>query len=278
MAKLMVIPNSKNIKNMINYVDAFLVGIDGLSVNVNVFYNFDELRKLSEILKSDGKELFVALNKNMHNYDLEYLKKALIFIDSLDVKGIFYYDLAVLNIHKKLKLKTDLVWSQEHMTTNFSTCNFYANNGVKYVYLSAEITLEEIKNIEKNTSLSIIVPIFGYLPMFCSKRPLLDNYKEYFRINDKSNFYYLEKEGNRYPIISDSNGTVVYSSYILDGLEEMKELDVSYVTLNQFMIEESIFLEVLKNLKSNVKQKYTLNTKKGFLYNETIYKVKKNEK
>ncbi len=284
MSKIMILPTKQNIDNVIKYSDAILVGLENLSVNMPDVYTINEIKELCD--KYQEKDIFVALNKNMHTKDLDALKSALTELDNLNLKGIFYYDISVVQYRNELKLKTPLVWSQEHLTTNYATMNYWNSKNIEYAYVSSEITLDEIETIKKESSMKLIVPIFGYLPMFVSKRNLVNNYKEYFNIEDNSKIYEIEKEDRKYPIDNNNLGTVVYSSAILNGLEEFERLeniDVSYVTLNSYRIPEDKFIEVAKlfskrEYKNTDIDKMFDNTDKGFLYKETIYRVKKNEK
>lgn len=278
MPKIIILPTKENLEQTINYCDAILVGVEGLSVNMPDTFTLDEIKSLS-----NKKEIFVALNKNMHTKDLEILKNTLLFLDELPILGIFYYDISVVQLKKELNLKTPLVWSQEHLTTNYLTMNYWNSNDVKYAYVSSEITLEEINDISKNTNMELIVPAFGYLPMFVSKRNLVNNYKEYFNIDDNSSKYEIEKEDRKYPIENNQYGTVVYSSNILNALLESKNMNVSYITLNSYRIPNEKFIEVTKlfynkEYESTKIDELFSNTDKGFLYKETIYRVKKNEK
>lgn len=272
--KKLIFPNNKNIEDLISISDAFLFGIKGYSVNFPCDLTIEELKEINELLNENDKELFISLNKNMINSDIEELKKLLKEIDELNIKGIFYADTCFINLKKELNLKTDLVWSNEHLTTNYSTINFWLDYGVKYTYLSCEITKEEIKKISKNTDSKLIVPIFGHLPMFVSFRHAVKNYLDYFNLKSDTEINYLEKENKKYPILDNELGTVVYSSYILDGYEELQELDVDYATFNEFNIDRDTFIKVLNRYDGKTKD-YNLNTDKGFLYKETVYKVKK---
>lgn len=285
MAKIITIPTNDNLPILCSYSDAVLLGIKDMSTNLPNSYTVDEIKGIIDTYKD--LEFFVALNKNMHSKDLDILKNMLIEIDKLNIAGVFYYDIAVLGYHKELELKTPLVWSQEHLTTNYATMNYWREEGVTYTYVSSEITLDEILDIKKKTDMNLIVPIFGYLPMFVSKRNLVKNYLEYFDLNKESKVYSLHKENKYYPIDNTELGTVVYSSHILNGLREFKLLEeagVSYVTLNSYRIDDLKFREVLKLYRD---RKYEMddvienmfpNIDKGFLYKETIYRVKKNEK
>ena len=282
--KKLIIPNSfKQIKDLKDLYDGVIVGLDKLCMNMPTSFNYDKIVEIINFIKENKKEVFIALNKNIFNKELDYLKEVLIKLDELNVDGILYYDIAIVNLKKKLNLRTPLVWNQEHLTTNYLTSNFWYEYGSKYVYLSNEITLDEINEIKKNTKCKTIVTLFGYLPMFVSRRHLVKNYLDTFNIKDNSNINYLYKEDKYYRIIDTEDGTIAYSSHILNGIEEMLKIDTDYVVLNSFSINDDTFREVLKMFnsvnKSNVLEyneriNSLLETNKGFLYSETIYKVK----
>lgn len=286
MTKIMVMPTRENMKDVLQYSDAILVGLKDMSVNMPDYFTLDEIKKIKNICKEKNIEVFVALNKNMHTKDLEPLNNILSTIDNLDINGIFYYDISLVQYKEELKFNTPLVWSQEHLTTNYATMNYWYSKGIKYTYVSSEITLDEIEMINKESNMNLIVPIFGYLPMFVSKRNLVNNYKDYFNLKDESFNYELEKEDRKYPIDNNDLGTVVYSSSILNGLlelEKLENLNVSYVTLNSYRIPNDKFIQVAslfskREYRSDKIDNMFSNTDKGFLYKETIYRVKKNEK
>ena len=283
MKKIITIPsNIEEIENTKKQVDGFIIGIKDMSVNANMY--IDDLSILGNI----DKDIFVSINKNMHNKDLSYLKELLIKLNNYNIKGVIYYDVAVLNIYKQLDLNYDLVWAQEHLTTNYNTINYWNSFGVNYTYVSSDITEEEIKEITKNTNSKIIVNLFGYLPMFVSKRNIVKNYLEYFNLSDKNSVNYMTKEGKTYPVIDNNIGTSVYSNNILNGIRTSLNIDVDYIVLNSFKIElnklKSV-IEMFKNVnKNNVLEyeekinKYFQNVDNGFLNTKTIYKVKKDEK
>ncbi len=290
MSKIMIIPqNREMIKKTLDKSDAFLIGIKGLSTNLPSYYNFEEAVEIVNYLNNKNKEVFISLNKNIKNNELDQLEEIMIKLNDLNIQGVFYYDVAVVNIWQKHSFKYDLVWAQEHFVTNYDTCNYYKDLGVNYGLISSEITLEEIIEIIKNSEMKFILPIFGYLPMFASFRHLVNNYLEYFDIGKTSNNYFMEKEGKKYKLIDEDNGTIVYSSNIISGLAEtpiLKEAGLNYFLLNSFGIDEdkffnivTMFNEVNKDNSDELdKQAFEMfgNIDKGFLYKETVYKVKKN--
>ena len=283
MYKILSIPsNIDQIEETKNIVDGFIIGIEDMSVNVNYYIN-----ELS-ILKNIDGDIFIALNKNYHNPDLPKVKETLIKLNDYNIKGVMFYDLAVLNIYNSLSSKYDLVWAQEHLTTNYNTINYYNKFNVNYTYLSSDITEEEINEISKNSKSKLIVNLFGYLPMFVSKRHIIKNYLNYFKLKDNSKINYIEKDNKVYPIIDNNIGTICYSNNILNGIKSSLNIDVDYIVLNSFNIELNKFIEVIKMFKNVSKKNIDEynnkinsmfdNVDEGFLNTKTIYRVKKNEK
>ena len=256
--------------------DGIIVGVKGLSVNMPAYFELEDLKNID-------KEVFVCLNKNMHNSDIKYLKETLIKLNDYNIKGVIFYDLSIPNLAKKLNLNYDLVWSQEHMTTNYNTINFWYDKNIKYTWVSNDITLREMQEIKENTKAKLMVTLFGYLPIFASQRHLVKNYLKTFNLSDNSKINYMEKEGHIYPLI-DNAETIVYTDFILNGLKEKLILNYDYIVLNSFLIEDDKFREVLDifnsvngeniNKKEEKLNKLFDNLKKGFFYNETVYKVK----
>lgn len=288
--KLMIMPNSISmLKQVINKIDAVMIGFDNLSVNMPIYFNYNEFLDIYNTCTQNNVEIFVALNKNMHNKDLELLKNIMFKLDKLNIKGIVYYDIAIVNIKLENNLKTDLVWGQEHLTTNYITANYWHKFGSEYTLVSNEITKAEILEIKEKSLPKLIVTLFGYLPMFVSERHLVKNYLKTFDLNDNSKVNYIEKENSIYPIIDSNEGTIAYSSYILNGIKEapeFKKQKIDYILLNSFLINDSefelvidLFNDVDDDNKEECEQKIDdmFKTDYGFLDKKTIYKVKKND-
>ena len=286
MSKIVVIPNSlDNISNIINSDSYLLLGIDKYSVNtLNI--SFNEIKNILNITNN----VFLSLNKNISNSELLEVEKLLIEISKLDIKGLFYADVAIVNIVNRLKLNINLIWSAEHLTTNYFTINYWYKHNVKSTFLSNEITKEEIVDIVNNTDSKIFVQLFGFIPMYVSKRHAVKNYLNHFKLDLNSSKYYLFKEDKKYSIVDNNEGTMIYSNFIINGLKEYSELKniIDYVIINGYDIDSNKLLSVInifkeinkKNVKEFDNKLLSLfdNLDKGFLYEETIYRVKKNEK
>ena len=239
MKKILIMPSSIEQTNI--KCDGVIIGIKGLSINMPAYFEVKDLKQIK------NKEIFVSLNKNMHNSDLDYLKDVLLELNNYNIKGVLFYDLSIVNLKKKLSLNYDLVWAQEHFTTNYITSNFWYEQGVKYTLISNNITLDEVKEFIDNSKTKLMLTVFGYIPIFVSKRNLVKNYLKTFKLDNKSKIYYLKNEDNLYPIINE-NETVIYSSYILNSLREIIDLEIDYIILNSFKIDN--FEEVVNLFKT----------------------------
>ena len=288
MPKIMVAPNNfADIDKVINSADAIVIGIENLSVNF-LEVKFSDIPNLLEKVHSKSKKIFISINKNMHNHNLDAVEEILKKCDELMVDGIFYCDVAVLNIHKRLTLNIPLIWNAEHLATNYNTINYWAKNGISYAFLSNEITLDEIKEIKKNVTIPLIAQAFGYIPMYVSKRHAIDNYLKHFNLSTSSQEFYIFKEEKKYPILERKDNTEIYSYFILNAIAEYVDSDIDYVLLNGFKIDCEDFVHVIDMFKTVTKENSLdykeridsmfNNTGLGFLYKEAIYQVKKNEK
>lgn len=283
MTKLMVMPSHIDIDDFIDQADAFLFGYQGMSVNFLVTVDLEYIQKLYPKLKAKGKQLFIALNKNFHNKELNALQEIMKILADLKIDGILYYDVAVVQIKKENSIDIPLIWGSEHLTTNYATMNYWNQFGVDAVYVSGEITKKEILEIRNHTKMQMIVPTFGHLPMFVSERHEIKNYLNHFHLKDQSFIYYMEKEGKRYPVIDNEEGTFVYSNFILNGYQEYLELKnarIDYALLNENFIDHDTFLKILDIFReengsdTEIDELCKGNTDKGFLYKETVYQVK----
>lgn len=284
MSKIIVMPSSKEeILDLIDSVDGFIIGLKDMSINMPTYFNLFEIKEINDILKEKNKELFVSLNRNMHNNDLDYLKEVLTEFENIKIDGIFYYDVSLINIKQEMNLRLNLVFSEEHSVTNYATINYWNMMGAEYAYLSNEITLEEIIDIKRNSNSKLFVQVFGYVPIFASERKLITNYLRQFNLESNGNKYYIEKENKKYRILENKYNTEVYSNYVLnaiDEIEKLKEEDIEYLVFNSFDIDKDIFKHIVENINdinSTEVDKMLDNTDKGFLYKETIYKVKNYE-
>lgn len=284
MKKIIKINIKINIDKYVDLVDGFIVGLEKFSVDFDQSFDINEIREMCN--KYACKEIFVSINKNIFNNELTELEKQLLELSKINVK-ILFYDMSILYINNKNDLNLDLVWNQTHMVTNYNTCNYYYNKGVKYALCSGEITLDEIVEINKNTNMKLLVYVLGHQVMSLSRRKLLTNY---YRSIDES-FDGMKKEISEHDkkyIVSETNdGTVIKNGSILNGLCIIPELlkeNIDYIVIDESYIESEIVidgLELINDIINNtdvdekIKQSENIfGNDTSFFFKKTIYKVK----
>ena len=282
--KLLAESSFKNI-SYYDSIDGIILPLEGYSVESTNYFTIDEIE---DIVKNKKCEVFVKLNKNFFNDDIEPLKVILKKLDELKVSGIFFYDLGVLQLHKELNLSVPLIWNQTHMVNNYRTCDYYYEKGVKYALLGKEITLEEIIEIIKKSKITSMVEVVSKPSVAFSYRKLITNYYKDLGKNGTNKLTVKEKVTNtNYNLFEDSNGTSFFMDIITNGTGVIKDLydaGCKYIIMRENGVP--LFDELLKDTKdyisnncndTNYVEKYKrLGDSTNFFFKKTIYKVKKN--
>lgn len=278
MNTIIKINNKENISYYSNNCSGFILGLKDYSTDY-IEYSIQEIEEIVNNYKD--KEIFIAVNKNIFNSELDDLLEKLILLSKLNIKAVLFYDMSVLYLKNKYNIDIDLVWNQTHMVTNYNTCNYYYEKGVKYGFISGEITLDEILEINNKSNMKFMCLIVGHQVMSHSKRKLLTNF---YKSIDKE-FDNVEKNvfdrDERYIVKEDKTGTTFKTGDIVNGiiyLDKLKELD--YVVIDEDFIDKKIILDLLICIeKSDIDKSIELiGNNTSFFNKKTIYKVKKGDK
>ena len=281
MKLLVEVSNKSNL--YLDYVSGIILPLDKYSVESTCFFTMDEIRN---IVSNSKTEVFVKINKNLENDDIEDIKNILIELDSIGVNGVFFYDLAVLELKRELNLKLDLVWNQTHMVNNYETCNYYYSKGCKYALLGKEITLDEIKEIIGKSNITCMVEVVSRPSVAFSKRSLVTNYYKDLGKDSKSEILIHEKvSDDDYRVVENDLGTTFFLNTITNGTSIIKDLfDIgcSYIIFREYGIDN--FSELVRDTMNYINnncidnsyvEKYKkLGDSTNFFFKKTIYKVK----
>ena len=282
--KLLVEPKSKK-ECYLNIVDGIIIGLRGYSVGFPITFTMKEIR---ELVSTTEKEIFVSMNRNFFNSDIPKLEKKLKEFDLLGISGVFFYDLAVLELKKEYSLSLPLIWDQTHMVNNYETCNYYNRNSVSYALLSKEITLEEILEIQKNTSIKLMVEVVSKPRVAFTRRALLTNYYKNMGKKPKRSLSIHENVSSKDFIVEEGlYGTSFLSNTIMNGTVVIKDLyqaNVPYIIMREYGIPsfEELLYDTISYIKDGcrdesyvLKYQSILGSDTNFFFNKTIYKVKK---
>lgn len=281
--KLLIEVQNKN-KLYLDKVDGIILPLEDFAVESNVFFTLDEIK---DICASSDNEVYVKINKNLLNNDVEKIKRILIELDKINISGIFFYDIAILELVRELHLNINLVWNQTHMVNNYKTCDYYNSLGAKYALLGKELTLEEIIEIVNKSKIISMVEVVSKPSVAFSKRKLISNYYKDLNIIGSRELDITERiTGDRYKLIENDNGTSFFLDVITNGTSIIKRLYDSgceYIIMREFGIDcfEELITDTMLYIKNNcLNDEYIEKYKKlgdstNFFFRKTVYRVKK---
>ena len=274
-----------------NGADIFIIGNKQFANRLANSFSLEKIIEANEIIKLLKKKIYVNLNLIIHNIDLNNVKEFLKYIKKLNVDGIIFGDLAIFQLAKEMDLVNKLIYNPETLNTNYYDPVYWSNKGILGLTISKEITLEDISIIAKNSKIEISLIGHGYLNMFHSKRPLIENFLKYTN-NEYDN--YIENRNLRlveeirdeaYPIFQDSHGTHIFRA---KSMESFKEVNILKKMIEIFIIDgifkdTNYLIKTLKNYKTllsstsnkekalEISKQYEKDHDSGFLYKKTVY-------
>ena len=277
MKLLGVIRGNNFLEYLDNGLDGMILPLESFSVDYFKYYSISDIK---ECRKSTDKLLYVVINKMIFNNELDNLLNVLKKLENIKVDGVFFYDLAVLNLVRENNLSINLIYNGTHMVTNSDTINLYYDLGVKGAYLSNEITKNEVLNIRSNTKSDLFILLLGNPVVAMSRRSLLTSY---FANKNKSKSDLITikepKSGQEFLVKEDSNGTTFFYNKRLNlsnVYKELKDSGINYGIIEQGDYSSLEYKELINAFVNFNKKKIDelVGYNRGFLYRETIYKVK----
>lgn len=228
----------EKLKIAINYgADAVYLG--GEEFGLRTFaknFTLEEIKEGVEYAHNKDKKVYVTLNIIPHDDDLNGLEEYLLNLDLAGIDAVIVSDPGIFTIVKETIPKMEIHLSTQANTTNYQTANFWYKQGVKRVVLARELSLEEIKNIRKNTDQDLEIEAFvhGAMCISYSGRCLLSNYMTERDANRgscaqscrwKYSLVEEKRPGEYFPVIEGDNGTYIFNSKDLCMLNHIRELD-----------------------------------------------------
>lgn len=257
--------------------DGYILGFNDFCLSFEKTFSIDEIKSI--VKEYSEKEIFVSLNKMIFNSELSLYKSILFELDKLPLKGIIIGDTAALIYN----LNTNLIMEQLHLNNSYLTANHYYNNGCSGIYLTNDITLEDINYIKENSNSILFKDVFCLSHLSTSKRNLITNYLKHFNIDKKDEYFYIceEKDNNYYLIKEDKTGTHIYNSKVLNIIDKVDDLKTDYVIFDSHMLNKENFKEIYNDYKKGIIDNEKINKlfdfDNGFINKKTIYKVKNYE-
>ena len=253
--KYLVIPN-RNLKKKREHVD-FLFPLKGFRVGFLKTYDCSEI--------PDGS--YIYINRILDEKAMESLPSLENFL--IRMKGIVFEDLGIFQFLKEKEILLETILYATHASCSVYTIKTYLKF-VDSVVISPDITKEEIQNIIKEIKKPITLYTYGPLPYLYSRRTLLKNYQENFKLSSKKKEDLEESTTKKkFIMVENEFGTVCYDRYTYDG-RIFLDYPVYFHILNLSFEEIEDIDEWLTIFES---KKELPNTTSGFLNQKTIYRL-----
>ena len=206
-------------------VDGLLFG-GPLSLRFN--YSLKEIEMINEYCLKESLKRYVTIDAFISEYDRVLVNDYLEFLKKLDVDGIYFTDLGIINVAGGVDLTNKLIYDPDTLLTNSLDVNFFLRQGIGTV-LARELSFDEVKDILEKNPAKCDMQVFGHLKMSYSKRQFMTNYFKYIGkevdvLNKRSIRLVEEHRNYKLPIIEDKYGTRIYSDYVLLMYKEYLEL------------------------------------------------------
>ncbi len=279
---MIVIPATNNICDYLDYTNNFIFPLDNFSVDYKKTYTIDDIISFKDKYNINT---YVIINKPIFNSDLKELEELLLKLDNL-VDGILFYDMSILEIHNRLKLKVPIIWNDTHKVVNYETCNYYKTLGCSCCVLSNEITIDEILDIIKHSNIKLWMMVVGYPIMAFSRRGLLTNHAVYHNLEKKDNLKIKEHSTKTVSCVFEGEyGTSFRKDVVMNLTSIIEKVKVDGIIFKEEDIDHDTFIKVLSSYKKyfdkNISFLELVNLVNGlvgddtnFLYKETYYEVK----
>lgn len=278
----------------LNKVTGYYVG--GFQFGLRQAYDFS-CDEISEVKKSSKRDVFVCVNKLMHENDLADLEQYLKQLNEIKVDYVVFSDFAVSELSEKINAEYQLIYGTETTITNHYFTELANEYGFCGVEVAKEITLKEIDEICKMKKAKVSIQIHGHMYMYQSVRKLLNNYENTVgrELNLSSELYLYDKERNcYYRIVENQQGTHILASNdlcMIQHLDKISSCDLDFIKVDGFgyLDEQYSKLISLYNDAFNDLELGTYNEKKaeylpilkeiclhkkfdtGFYFKETVY-------
>lgn len=227
--------NLEKLKFAFSYgADAVYLGGKDLSLRAgSANFTLAEIEKGVKIAGDLGKKVYVALNIFAHNRDLEKASSFIRRLDEIGVDAFIASDPGIISLIKGEAPGSKIHLSTQANTTNYRSVNFWKDLGVSRIVLARELTLKEIQEIRKNSSVELEIFVHGAMCMSYSGRCLISNFltKRDANRGDCAHpcrwQYHLVEEkrpGEFFPVLEDDRGSYFFNSKDLNLIRYIPEI------------------------------------------------------
>lgn len=290
---LITLSDMKNLKRMGQYAPDGI--IFGSLFSTRFKYSKVKFERINAYCLENNIKRYINVDAFIYEHDKGDLYKYFEYLKEINLDGIYFSDLGIINVAKRLGMADKLIYDPDTLMTNSLDVAFYLKQGLGVV-LARELSLKEVLNIIKNNPRKLDMQVFGHLKMSNSRRGFLTNYFKHLgqeiNIKNKKTIRLIEENRNyTLPIIEDEYGTRIYTDYCFIMYREIAYLKdyIKRVIIDDNFIEGDIALEMIRDLRrinidnsdylyKTLAERYPyINLSSAYLYQKTTKKKEENE-
>ncbi|HEL1112485.1 peptidase U32 family protein [Streptococcus equi] len=211
-------------------VDRIYVGEADYGLRLPHAFSYDDLRQIAALVHKAGKELTVACNALMHQDMMDRIKPFLDLMKEIAVDYLVVGDAGVFYVNKRDGYDFKLIYDTSVFVTSSRQVNFWGQHGAVESVLAREIPSEELFALADNLDYPVEILVYGASVIHHSKRPLLENYYHFTKIDDevsRERGLFLAEPGDpdsHYSIYEDNHGTHIFINNDIDMMTKLGEL------------------------------------------------------
>lgn len=196
-------------------------------------FSAEEMETGIKLAHQLGKKVYVTVNIFTHNDDLRHLPDYLQHLREIGADAVIVSDPGVVWLIKNQVPGLEVHLSTQANTTNWASCLFWLEQGVKRIVLARELSLAEIAEIQQRVPIELEAFVHGAMCMSYSGRCMLSSYLTGRSANQgecthpcRWKYYLVEEKrpGEYLPLDEDARGTYIFNSKDLCMLEYIPEL------------------------------------------------------
>lgn len=229
--------------------------IFGSAFSLRFNYNLEQFRLINDYCKKHNVKRYISIDAMIFEDDRASLYDYFDLLSELNPDGIYFTDLGIISIAKRVNMTDKLIYDPDTLMTNSVDAAFYLKQNIGVV-LARELSFSEVFNIIKRLPGQVDMQVFGHLKMSYSKRRFLSNYFKHigtdYNVDGLKNIRIVEENRNySLPIVEDHFGTRIYSDYVLMMYKELASLkgSIKRAIVDDSFVDSDIVFDVIKDIK-----------------------------
>ena len=211
----------------------YLAGRDFSLRNFSANFSLAEMRDARRLTREKGVRMYVAVNIYSRNSEARAIADYLASLKAVEPDALIVADPAIFMQARKLLPHVPIHVSTQANTTNTDTARFWRDLGATRVNGARELTLEELREMSKESGIEVEAFAHGAMCIAYSGRCLLSGYMKKRESNrgmccQPCRFHYTLMEQSRpgqyFPITEDPRGAYIFNSRDLCMIEHLPAL------------------------------------------------------